>query len=222
MAALDTSTDGGITNPGTSHTFSHTCTGSDLILFVGVMGDVTTDRITGVTYNGVAMTLIDKILEGDDFPRWAYLYYLIAPATGAHNVVISASASIALGGSASSYTGASQTGQPDASNKNSGSNVASGVDYTTSVTTIADNCWTVMFTKNDSGTATASTGSTLRTSNASGLSMWDSNGVISPAGARSMSVQRNATSDWASVIASFSPVATASARTSRLSLLGVS
>ena len=44
-----------------SLTWSHTCTGSDLVLIVGVStrggdGDAVP---TGVTYNGVAMTLID-------------------------------------------------------------------------------------------------------------------------------------------------------------------
>jgi hypothetical protein len=44
----------------TSLTFSHTCSGSNRILFVGIVGDITTDTVTGVTYAGVSMTLVGK------------------------------------------------------------------------------------------------------------------------------------------------------------------
>jgi hypothetical protein len=66
--AFDNATDLGIVNPGTSLSHSHTVSGSNRVLLVGVFGDsIGTDtscsKITGVTYNSVAMTLITKSSE---------------------------------------------------------------------------------------------------------------------------------------------------------------
>lgn len=210
--AFDIASDGGLVNPGTSLTWSHTCTGSDLILFAGCFGQTGSDVITGITYNGVAMTLVDKILEGGASGRYTYLFYLLNPATGAHDVVISASGSTAISGLAASYTGVKQSGQPDASAKNSAAGLAGNTDYTTSVTTIADNCWTVLFAKNNSGAPTASAGSTEREDNGNGIGIYDSNGVITPAGARSMLVKTAGVADWGSVMASFAPAVTTSVK----------
>jgi len=46
-----------------------------------------------------------------------YLYYLINPATGAHNVVVSAGGSTIITACSASYTGAKQSAQPDAHTK---------------------------------------------------------------------------------------------------------
>ena len=72
----------GFTN---SVTVSHTCTGTDLILLVGI--HCRTDVVTGVTYNGTAMTFLGKnINSGVVGVQW---YYLVGPSTGANNVVVS-------------------------------------------------------------------------------------------------------------------------------------
>ena len=104
--ALDVGTSGGNNGGGTSHTYSHTCTGSNLILFVGVSTNSSSDLITGVTYNSVAMTLVDK--QAGTSTNYSYLFYLINPATGANNVVVSASSSTTIYSGAVSYTGAKQ------------------------------------------------------------------------------------------------------------------
>lgn len=198
--ARDASTDWGSTT-ATSLTFSHTCTGSNLVLFVGVRGDGSSDTITGVTYNGVAMT---KIIGHNDWSnRWTYLWYLIAPATGAHNVVITSSSSVLINGNASSYTGCKQSWVPDASAKNN----ASSTTITTSVTTIADNCRTVLIGTTNVNQA-ASTGSTQRTlSSDTAFWLYDSNAALTPAWSKSMII--TATS-WGmnTVIASFAPAPT--------------
>ena len=93
-------------NSGTSLTFAHTCTGANRVLVVLVRKGSAT--ILSVTYNGVAMTPIT-----DDGTN--YGYYLVAPTTGANNVVVTMSSAATIWGVAASYTGARQSGQPDAS-----------------------------------------------------------------------------------------------------------
>ncbi len=200
--ALDTSVDGGLVNPGTSITWAHTCSGINRILFVTAFGNIGTDVITGATYGGVAMSLVNKIQCPTD--RWVYLFSLINPLTGANNVVVSASGSIAIAGQSASYTGVKQTGQPDANN--TGTAVKPATSITVSVTTGANNDWTVFGGKNDVlGAMTAGTGSTVRQA-ANGLGLFDSNGAITPAGSYSMTVNTGATpADFGMVIASFAP-----------------
>jgi hypothetical protein len=88
-------------------TYSHTCTGSDLVLFVMANCDGDAGAITGVTYNGVSMTLIanQEVVFGQDL----YLYGLINPATGANNVVVSWTSSGQCASASISWTGVDQT-----------------------------------------------------------------------------------------------------------------
>lgn len=74
-----------------SRTFSHTCTGSNRILIVGVSTEDTgsADKVpTGVTYNTVALTKVVSAQIGDPSVTVS-LWYLVAPATGANDIVIS-------------------------------------------------------------------------------------------------------------------------------------
>ena len=206
--AFDAVTDGGFgTVAGTTKTFAHTCTGSDRILFVATAGGSGfTDDITGVTYNTVAMTLVNKVkIPGD---RYIYLWYLIAPATGSNNVVVTTSTSGGfVGASATSYTGAKQSGQPDANT----TNTVTGNSLTGTLTTIADNCWTVLAGEQNGATPTAGTGSTLRTTSQN-PELFDSNGAITPAGSTSMTITGSSGNGMALVMASFAPAVSASAQ----------
>ena len=184
MALAFDATAQGSTLPGDSITFSHTCTGANRILLVGVAtnGD-TSDVITGVTYNGVSMTRAATVVGGAG--HRVYLYYLIAPATGAHDVVVSASDSAhSLRAISASYTGAAQSGQPDASNTNTAN---PGTSITTTVTTVADNCWTVSFlSDNAANDLVPSTGVGAERATLSNVSsLGDSNADITPAGSNS-------------------------------------
>ena len=100
---------------GTSLTFSHTVSGSNRVLIVAASSNGG-DHITGITYNAVAMTQQAKLAVGTNY---VYLYYLIAPDTGAHDVVVSSGSSVVLVACAVSYTGVSQSGFPDASTSTS-------------------------------------------------------------------------------------------------------
>ena len=93
-------------------TFSHTCTGSDrLLLVMASVNASDATSIAGATYNGVAMTLVTSIDNTDSFANTiTYLFRLIAPATGANNIVVDvegAPGNVAV--SAASFTGVHQT-----------------------------------------------------------------------------------------------------------------
>ncbi len=197
--AFDAATDGGVVNTATSLTFAHTCSGSNRMLFVSVVAGNTPNTITGVTYNGVAMTKIDSVINGTD--RYVYLWYLIAPGAGAFNVVVTSNANELIMATAASYTGVKQSAQPDAHTTNTGTS-----PVTTSVTTVADNCWTILVGYANGGALTASTGSTFRVQGATftNPTMFDSNTALTPAGSKSMAVTATG-SGTAVCMASFSP-----------------
>lgn len=204
--AHDASTNGGGAT-GTSLTFAHVCTGSNLLLFVDVAINSASDLVTGVTYNSVAMTQIDKTAITDG---WLYMFYLLAPATGSNNVVISASSSTFIAGASSSYTGALQSGVPDAFGKNT---AVPGTSVTKAITTIADNCWVHTGFSERAGSnnaLSAGTGVTQRVGNGATQQIYsgDSNGVITPAGSYSMTWNDAANVNIAMIMASFAPFVT--------------
>src|SRR5580765_3567417 len=77
-------------------TWSHTCTGSDRLLLVTVVWNqpnVSTELVSAVTYNGVAMTSFGspapvKSSATPGSNRLIQLFYLINPPTGANTVSV--------------------------------------------------------------------------------------------------------------------------------------
>lgn len=98
--AVDTNTVAEEEAGATSKTFSHTCTGSNLVLVVATVSSGSADP-TGVTYNGVAMTKAVGLGAALNTSLW----YLANPATGAHNVVVTYAASTKFGVCSTSFTG---------------------------------------------------------------------------------------------------------------------
>lgn len=189
--AFDAATDGGA-NAGTSFIFSHTCAGDERLLHVGFIWDPGADDVVSVTYNGVAMALLAKNLTGMN----RYLYRLIAPAAGTHDVVITTTGGHTIFGGAESYTGADQTSQPAAVTNSSASGATS---LLTSVTTTVNNAWTTVFEGSYNGNPEpgAGTGSTKREADAA-FGTWgffDSGAAISPAGSTSMTTTRTSATD---------------------------
>jgi len=89
-------------------TASHACTGSDRYLFALAGIDRSGTSFMGVTYNGVAMTQL--VTRTDPNTVQLALYGLVAPATGAHNLVLSVSSTSAqIFVYGASYTGVHQT-----------------------------------------------------------------------------------------------------------------
>lgn len=195
-------------------TWSHTCTGSNGLLVVGTWDDTGgVSLATGVTYNGVSMTSAGAGIQvpGD---RWVRLWWLVGPATGAHNIVASVSGGGTLvNGWATSYTGVKQTGQPDAAEvTNTLSTGTPPVTLATSITTVANNSWTVIVSKSaGGGTLSAGTGSTLRVLATAGGALFDSNAAVTPAGSHSMTVDCAGTNALALLMISFSPAVAATA-----------
>lgn len=194
-------------------TWSHTCTGSNLILFVGV-SCATSRTINSVTYNSVGMTSIASVNTSGG--NTVALYYLLNPATGANNIAVTLDASGSQINSAASYTGAKQSGVPDASDTTA---VASGTSVQGDVTTTLDNCWITGYFLNNSGTFSAGSGTTLRESSAGSRVMADTNAAKTPAGAYTISCTWTGASDGGCVVASFAPALASTVRL--LSLTGI-
>lgn len=96
----------GTVSSSTGLTFSHDATGASLLMVYAGSRGSGGPTVTGVTFNGVSMTLVDGGVEAQTGGYW---YYLLAPATGAHNVVVSFSGTVNAGGTAVNLSGTSTT-----------------------------------------------------------------------------------------------------------------
>lgn len=201
--AFDAAT-GGSALGAASLTYTHTCTGSNRILFVSAFSNLNTgNAVSGVTYAAVAMTKIGASISPNN--QEGSLWYLVAPATGANSVVVTqGNAGGSIRSNSSSYTGARQPGgQPD----NSTTNTNSGTSITATLSTIFDNCWTIMLAEADGASLTAGTGSTSRNIQGGVYGIFDSNGAKTPAGSTSMTVTASSGNNGV-IMASFRPVPT--------------
>jgi hypothetical protein len=206
VGAADGGNNGGSTS---SLTFSYTAgAGSNRLLVVGALGDSSVDDVTGATYAGSAMTLAAKLAPGGPVNRWAYLFWKVGPASGANNVVISASSTHFILAGAADYSGVNPAGQPDATTTQAGS--GSITSLTTSITTAANNSWTILLENSFDANIppTAGSGLVRRATDAAfgGWGLFDSNGAITPAGSYSMTTTRtNSSNTIDHVVASFKP-----------------
>lgn len=141
--AVDTTTTsiktGAQANP--TDTWSHTITGSNPFLIVSVtytFGTGTTPSVTALTYNGVSLTKINRLSRANSngTPVFNEVWFLAAPATGAHNVsytITGDTFSPKLG--ASSFTGVDQSTPIGVTATGSGATTTA----TTNITTVTDN-----------------------------------------------------------------------------------
>lgn len=202
---------------GSPQTFSHTCSGTNRILFVGMMvrGGTPAVTVTGVTYAGVSMTQVGTGVNYDSTNSRNQIWYLVNPATGANTVSVSVSGNSGPVSSYSvSYTGASQTGVPDASNTNS-SSASNVTSLASSVTTVAANCWYLIIggavVSGTGGVMSGTVGCSLRIGNTNSgtyliSGILDSNGTVAP-GAHSVTInQSGSAAPMGLVIVSFAPV----------------
>lgn len=178
---------------GTTPTYSHTCSGNNRILFVSIVvygGD--TDRINSVTYGGVAMTELIQV-QGNLGGTIHHLYYLVAPASGANNVIINASTSISVDTHAASYTGVRQTSPvPTFDGFNTIGGSASII--TLDLTTTEANCWLVGGGwENLGSTITGGTGTTVR--HAGSSTAWGDSGGVVPIGAQTLNFNMGGVED---------------------------
>lgn len=198
--ALDVATAGGSTT-ATTLSWSHTTSGSNRALWVVAYDRIAaTTSITGVTYNGVAMTSV--LAGGIQVPgdRVVTLWYLANPALGANTVTISLASGFIAGNSVS-YTGVKQTGQPEVTTSSTASATTS---ITGNVTTISDNSWVIMGVKANGATAGSGTGGTQRITT-NGATLVDSNGAITPPASTNIGSNGGATANWAEIAVAMAP-----------------
>lgn len=76
----------------TNVSWSHTAAGSDRVLLVYIYywnGGNTGSRISGVTFNGVALTFLDTQRDAGAQQRTMDVWYLLNPDTGTHTIAVS-------------------------------------------------------------------------------------------------------------------------------------
>src|SRR3990170_1495808 len=85
---FDAASESIISTAANTSTKAHTCTGANRVLEVAVAirQSVSGQTVSGISYNGVALTLVDAATIAGELR--AELWRLIAPATGAHNIVV--------------------------------------------------------------------------------------------------------------------------------------
>jgi hypothetical protein len=205
VGAADLGDNGGTTN---SLTVSYTVGATSNRLFIAVTGDQVSggfNDITGVTYAGVSASLVTSVTSGLG-ERMTYLYTLASPATGANNVIVTSTNNHYLLVGAADYSGVS-TGALDAQIGSTDSVLED--TYTSSITTVADNCWVLTVAENGAFSVSGGTGATLRAHGATytDWGLFDSNGVVHPAGSFSAATTLNhsSTSQQIHVMASFGP-----------------
>lgn len=194
--AFDAASDGGEVI-GTSNTWAHTNAGDFLLVGVLHSGvNPAADTISSVTYNGVACTRLDT--QSNHAANYILdVWYLYGPATGTHNIVVTPSASTSTRPIAVSYSGAAQSGFPDA--YPGFTSTTGNATKTESVTTVAANCWLVWFGLDEFNTTeTAGSGTIIRqkNSNYGGVFFADSNGSVGAAGAHSLNIVAGSSGDY--------------------------
>lgn len=205
--AFDAALYGGTNSGGNPLTWTHTCSGTDRILLVEVMSNtggssVGTGGVSGVTYNGVALTFLATI-ETATGGFYQSLWSLTNPASGANSVVATPAGSHTIYADSYSANGVLQTARPGV--VASFASVSTASSLTGTLTTPVNNCWTALFVgfNSNPGTVTAGAGTTLRV--ATGNGVFDSNGPISPAESTSLVCNVSIAIDLVGIMVSLAP-----------------
>jgi len=201
----DNSADGGNNGGSTaSLTYSYTVgSGPNRLLLVNLVGDTSADDISSVTYAGSAMTFIGKVRAPSN--NWQYLYYLLNPSNGSHNIVVNAGSSHYLISQAASWYNVKQAAQPDASTINTADTTSTSI--TTSLTTVASGSLVVQGLWSY-GHLAAGVGATPIVTDAAldGAGIFASSGSpVSPAGNVSMTTISDGTQSSGVIMVSFAP-----------------
>jgi hypothetical protein len=198
----------------TSFTLAHTCTGSNLTLVVPVQ-IVHGTAVTGMTYNGVTMTLSSSNTGGSAGYFDTYVYTLIAPATGTNNIVFTVP-SVITGSKQVMFQGQSYTGTNQSAIDSAASRIATpgSSPFAVSTTVVASNCWLVGGAAGALGVVRvppgAGAGTTYRGSLVGNMFTADSNGTVSTGSqALNFGVDDSGASEVAGSIVSLAPAAAA-------------
>ena len=164
---------------GTSLTYSYTTSGSNRLMFTSSYGGADGTNITGKTYNSTAMTFLGKV----QYPAnnsYCHVYYLVAPSTGANNVVVSYNINARMASVTVTYTGAAQSSPIDnwTTKTQANNNVISQA-----ITVSTANCWGYAAEEGSNLTYASVSGNNAITTKRGGYDdavvVGDSNGTIS-------------------------------------------
>jgi hypothetical protein len=207
VGAADLGNNGG----GGDLTASYTVgSGTDRILWVMAQGDLIGGAddcdSTPTTFNGVNMSIGKHITVGY---RYITLWYLVNPASGAHNVVMHCVGNHYQLAGAADYAGAKQSGVPD--NSGSNSNNGSTGELDTAITPVAAGSW-ILYVANGTdglGNALASAnGNTTRRTFDAAFKIWalaDTNGTASGSTTMGLKFPGAAAANMGAAVVSFAP-----------------
>lgn len=139
VITFDAASNSGYQAAASTYSWSHTCSGSNRFLAVDVSLLSAGSTVTGITYNGVALSLTGAKSTVTSFGR-VECWGLVAPATGSNTIAVALSGSIVSSAEAVSYTGVHQTTPTEAFNSAQATNVGAA-DATVTITTVADQDW---------------------------------------------------------------------------------
>lgn len=166
---------------GNPYTWSHTSTGSNLVGLVSLQA-VSGDTVTAASWGGVSMTLSNKQNRGGG--RFDYLFIIVGQATGSQTISITNTEAVAIKGRSVSYTGCSQTSQPNVANK---ATVVATNPLTVSLVTTVDGCWLVGEIDTAAGGTLTGGTNTVARQTVDDATFWDSNASVGSAGSYSLS-----------------------------------
>lgn len=222
--SYDNSTTSRVASGSATVTLSHTISGSNTILFIGIEnqnnGGFSTLTYAGNSFAGNLLASASNSATSN-----GYLYYIYAGAGTANIVVTRNATTAALYVFGASFAGVNQSmswtgGSPtDATTSGNGSGASS---LTGTLTTLTDNSWTILVCEGDNAALSAGSGSTLRQTQQPGYVAWgiaDSNAPKTPAGSTSMTMNFGGGSGYNYAMASFSPAGTPPAPTANSAFL---
>ncbi len=198
--AFDTFASSATLGNDTGKTWSHTCTGSNTLMWVSNWENLTATT-TSVTYAAAAFIQVDNLSETGmgNISMW----YKVSPATGTNNVVTVGNPGVNNGGVSASYSGC--LGTDIATNTYTKTGSTSTSDLVGTVTTTATNSWTIM-ASGSSGNQGAGANTHLVSYGAGNtnaqVAIYDSNGALAT-GSHSLEMLNSGGAAPAAIIVDF-------------------
>ena len=90
LIAVDSSSSGSTDNSAII-TVAHTTSGENRLMLVGISGELDGETVDSVTYNGIALTLVEAEENVVSLDASVQIWQMVAPVTGTHNVVVNLS-----------------------------------------------------------------------------------------------------------------------------------
>ena len=140
--AFDASSELDWASVGTTHTWGHTITGSDLVLVVESF-TVSGAPPDTATYNGDPLTMQAQQDSYTGDSNNVSMWTITNPDTGTHNIVVTFAGSNTTTHSAASYTGVDTTDVPHKGATSGGGHASDSTDVVDTLVTTVDDSWLV-------------------------------------------------------------------------------